>query len=85
MGFADAIKEPQKAVDVLVQSNPETDKTLETKGIDLLAPLWMNDVPAFGWQTNTRWQNISAWMKDRGILNEEVNESEAFTSEFVHN
>lgn len=82
-GFADAIGDPQGAVDVLVDANPETDKALETQGIHLLAPMWTEGVPSFGWQTRERWESLARWMKDKGLLKEEVNEQEAFTSEFL--
>ena len=82
-GFADAIEEPQAAVDVLVEANPETDKALETQGIELLAPMWTQGASTFGWQTQERWQSLARWMKDEGLLEEGVNEDEAFTSEFV--
>jgi putative hydroxymethylpyrimidine transport system substrate-binding protein len=82
-GFADAIADPQGAVDVLVAANPETDKALETQGIALLAPMWTEGVPSFGWQTLERWESLARWMKDKGLLKEEVDASEAFTSELV--
>ena len=82
-GFADAIADPQGAVDILVDANPETDKALETQGIGLLAPMWTEGAPTFGWQTQERWQVFAQWMKDEGLLKEEVDEREAFTSEFL--
>ena len=82
-GFADAIADPQGAVDILVDANPETDKALETQGIDLLAPMWTEGAPTFGWQTQDRWQSLARWMKEKGLLKEDVNEDEAFTSEFL--
>ena len=82
-GFADAIADPQGAVDILVDANPETDKALETQGIDLLAPMWTEGAPTFGWQDHDRWHSLARWMKEEGLLNEDVNEDEAFTSEFV--
>jgi putative hydroxymethylpyrimidine transport system substrate-binding protein len=82
-GFADAIAKPQEAVDVLVDANPETDKALETQGIELLAPMWTQGAPTFGWQTQERWQGLARWMKDEGLLGDGVNGDEAFTSEFL--
>ena len=81
-GFADAIADPQAAVDILVDANPETDKALETQGIGLLAPLWKEGNAEFGSQTQERWESLAQWMKDSGLLGEDVNASEAFTGEF---
>ena len=77
-GFVDAIGDPEEAVDVLVDANPEVDKELETQGIGLLAPMWTEGAPTFGWQTRERWQSLAQWMKDEGLLDEEVDETEAF-------
>ena len=82
-GFADAVGDPQGAVDVLVGANPETDEALETQGIDLLAPMWDAGGQPFGWQTQERWQSLADWMKAEGLLSEDVDEQQAFTSEFV--
>jgi putative hydroxymethylpyrimidine transport system substrate-binding protein len=82
-GFADAVSDPQGAVDVLVGANPETDEALETQGIDLLAPMWDAGGQPFGWQTQERWQSLADWMKAEGLLSEDVDEQQAFTSEFV--
>lgn len=82
-GFNDAIRNPDKAVEVLVQANPETDIDLESQGIKLLAHMWTDGAPVFGWQTPERWYNLAKWMKATGLLKEGLEESEAFSSEFV--
>ncbi len=81
-GYADAIADPQAAVDILVEANPETDKALETEGIGLLAPLWEEGSAGFGGQTAERWESLAQWMKDSGLLAEDVDARAAFTSEF---
>ena len=81
-GYADAIADPQAAVDILVEANPETDKALETEGIGLLAPLWAEGATGFGSQTAERWESLAQWMKDSGLLAEDVDARAAFTSEF---
>ena len=81
-GFADAIADPQAAVDILVAANPETDKALETEGIGLLAPLWTEGMTGFGSQTQERWEGLAQWMKNTGLLGEDVDAREAFTAEF---
>ena len=79
-GFADAIQDPAAAVAILVDANPETDEALETQGIGLLAPMWTEGASSFGEQTPERWQSLAQWMKDEGLLGEEVNEQDAFVS-----
>ena len=83
-GFADAIADPQAAVDILVAANPETDKALETEGIGLLAPLWEEGMTGFGFQTQERWESLAQWMKSTGLLGEDVDAREAFTGGVLH-
>jgi len=82
-GFADAIADPQAAVDVLVDANPEVDKSLEAQGIELLAPLWEAEGQPFGSQTQERWESLAQWMKEVGLLKDSVDASEAFTPELM--
>jgi putative hydroxymethylpyrimidine transport system substrate-binding protein len=83
-GYAAAEASPEAAISELIKANPETDEALETEGIALLKPLWTDngDVP-FGTQTEERWTSYAAWLRDEGILTEDVDATEAFTNEFV--
>ena len=81
-GYADAIADPQGAVDILVEANPEIDGELESQGIGLLAPLWEEEGVPFGHQTAERWESLAAWMKSEGLLGDDVDAADAFTSEF---
>jgi putative hydroxymethylpyrimidine transport system substrate-binding protein len=82
-GYADAKKEPAKALDLLMKANPETNRAMEEKGIQLLMPLWTDGVPAFGWQTKERWQSYADWMRQKKLLTGDVNVDSAFTTEFL--
>ena len=82
-GYQDAMKDHARALDVLVKANPETDRELETKGIDMLAPLWLDKDGAFGSQTAERWQSYADWLKQQGLLKAEVKPAEAFTAQFA--
>ena len=82
-GYADAKKEPAKALDLLMKVNPETNRAMEEKGIQLLMPLWTDGVPTFGWQTKERWQSYADWMLQKKLLSGDVNVDSAFTTEFL--
>ncbi|MGE5620162.1 MAG: ABC transporter substrate-binding protein [Sphingomonadaceae bacterium] len=82
-GYADAAKDPQKALDQLVKNNPETNREVEEKGIQLLRPLWTEGVPSFGWQTRERWQSYADWMRQMKLLSAEVKAESVFTTEFL--
>ncbi|MBI2846798.1 MAG: ABC transporter substrate-binding protein [Chloroflexi bacterium] len=82
-GYKDAMSDHKKALDVLIKANPETDRKLEEKGIELLSPLWSDNIPTFGWQTAERWRSYAEWMKQNGFVKKDLNTDDAFTSEFV--
>ncbi len=82
-GYADAKKDPAKALDLLVKANPETNRAMEEKGIQLLMPLWTDGVPSFGWQTKERWQSYADWMRQKKLLTGDVKVDSAFTTEFL--
>lgn len=83
-GYADAATDHTGAVDALVEANPETNRELETRGMQLLVPLWTDDgaVP-FGTQTTERWEAYATWLEDEGILTKDVVVEQAFTNTFV--
>lgn len=82
-GFEDAQQSPGKAVEVLVGANPEVDRDLEMKGITLLSPIWTDGSSGFGSQTKEKWDGLAFWMKSKGLLKEDVDQYQAFTSEFI--
>lgn len=82
-GYTDAAKDPRRAIDLLVKSNPETKRELEERGIALLTPLWQEGIPAFGWQTRERWQAYADWMQQNKLLTGKVDVEAAFTTEFL--
>ena len=86
-GFESAIENPQKSIDALLEAADEgtVNEELERQGVDLLAPLWTEGAPSFGWQEAERWTTLSAWMKGRGLVNADLDPNSAFTNEFVEN
>ena len=85
-GFEFAEVNPQDSVTTLIEANPETiNEPLERKGVDLLQPLWTDGVSTFGWQDGERWEHFSDWMKRRGLIDDDLVASSAFTNEFVRN
>ena len=82
-GYEAAIKDPEKALDLLVKAYPETDRKMEEQGIRLLMPLWTQGVPVFGWQTKERWQSYYNWMRQMKLLSGDVNVDSVFTTAFL--
>lgn len=82
-GYEAAAKDHAKALDLLVKVSPETDRTMETKGIELLAPLWRAEAGAYGVQSPAVWSDYANWLKKQGLLKADVNPDDAFTNELL--
>ena len=83
-GYEAAAADPQASVTTLLKASPESvNEKLERQGVELLAPMWTDGAPRFGWQEAARWESYTAWMKGRGLVREDVDASAAFTNEFV--
>ena len=82
-GYADAAKDPERAIDVLMKANPETRRELEEKGIRLLIPLWTAEGAGFGVQTEERWQKYAEWLRQNQQLTGDVKVQDAFTNQFL--
>ena len=82
-GYAAAMEDPQGAIDVLARAKPEINQKIERPGVELLAPLWGNGVPVFGWQEEKRWVDFGRWMQENGLLSPSLDPREAFTNRFV--
>ncbi len=83
-GYEAAAADPDAAVDALMAAYPETAEEVEREGIGLIVPLWTDDgAVAWGTQTEERWQTYHDWLRETGLLEEDVDVNEAFTNEFV--
>ncbi|MFQ6030310.1 MAG: ABC transporter substrate-binding protein [Dehalococcoidia bacterium] len=85
-GYRDAINDPQGAVNLLKEIRPEVDLTIESPGVDLLAPLWNPDGgQGFGWQEESRWVGFAQWMEENDMLSSGGDAKSAFNNSFVAN
>ena len=84
-GFEYAIDDPSESIDILVELGGDAVlEDVERRGVELLVPMWfVGNPPPFGWQTTARWESYTAWMKERGLINDSVIADEAFTNQFV--
>lgn len=84
-GFEYALANPQESIDMLVEHGGDAVlEEVEREGVELLVPMWDDGVaPEFGWQTAERWEAYAAWMKERELIDAELDASAAFTNEFV--
>jgi putative hydroxymethylpyrimidine transport system substrate-binding protein len=82
-GYQAAIADHARALAALFKESAEADRQMETKGIELLAPLWVDSSGRFGAQTTQRWEGYAAWMSGRGLLSPTVKASDAFVADLV--
>jgi putative hydroxymethylpyrimidine transport system substrate-binding protein len=83
-GYTDAAADPDAALDVLLAASPDLDGDVERKGLDLLIPLWTDDgAVAVGTQTAERWDAFGGWMKDQGLLGEDVDIAAAWNGDLL--
>ncbi len=82
-GYTEAAAEQEAALDALAAASPDLDRAVETQGLELLAPVWTDDVPAFGTQTPARWDAYAAWMVQRGLIPADLDVSRAYTTDLL--
>ncbi|MEX1158215.1 MAG: ABC transporter substrate-binding protein [Thermomicrobiales bacterium] len=83
-GYEAAAADMTAAVDALMTAYPETAEEVEREGIDLIVPLWTDGgAVAWGTQTEERWTTYHDWLRETGLLEEDVDVNEAFTNAFV--
>jgi len=83
-GYGDAIGEPDVALQLLVAASPDLDADVEREGIGLLAPVWTeNGTVSFGTQTQSRWESLGAWLKERQLLDDGVDVAAAWRGDLL--
>jgi putative hydroxymethylpyrimidine transport system substrate-binding protein len=68
-GTRDLRRDPDKAIDGLLDANPDLDPELQRASVKVTLPLFFppDDKP-FGWQDPAQWDEFAAWMKDSQLL-----------------
>jgi len=79
-GYAAAATDQAAAVAAISAASPDLDKAVTAEGLKVLAPVWTDHVPVFGWQDPTRWTAFAAWMKSRGLIPKDLDVAKAYTT-----
>lgn len=83
-GYNDAASNPKEGIDNLIKAtNEEIDQAIEYPGVELLAPLWVDNEGKFGVQTEEKWAIFSKWLFDTGQITSIPETNSLFTNEFV--
>jgi putative hydroxymethylpyrimidine transport system substrate-binding protein len=68
-GTRELRRDPDKAIEGLLDANPDLDADLQRRSVAVTLPLFFppDDKP-FGWQDPAQWDAFSAWMKENQLL-----------------
>jgi putative hydroxymethylpyrimidine transport system substrate-binding protein len=83
-GTADLRRNPDGAIEGLLQANRDLDPELQRASLKETLPLFFppKDKP-FGWQDPRDWQAFTAWMRDNGLLQTIPDARGAFTNRLL--
>ena len=81
-GYAFAQESPDEAASLLLEAAPELDEALVRASAGYLADRFVDDLP-WGEQRPEIWLEFATFLEEAGLLEEQVDTSEAFTNEFL--
>jgi putative hydroxymethylpyrimidine transport system substrate-binding protein len=83
-GTRDLRRDPDKAIDGLLDANPDLDPELQRASVDVTLPLFFppGDKP-FGWQDPAQWDEFSAWMKENQLLENPPDPAAAYDNDLL--
>ncbi len=68
-GTRDLREDPDAAIESLLEANPDLDPKLQREVVRVTLPHFLPpEGKPYGWQDPAEWDSFSAWMKDRGLL-----------------
>ena len=83
-GTNDMRKDPARAVDGLLEANPDLDPELQRAVVKATLPLFLPERGRpFGFQDPEEWQAFAAWMRENRLITEIPDASGAFTNDFL--
>ncbi len=82
-GYADAIRNPSEAADILLKAVPDLDAKLVKASAAWLAPQFQADAPRWGEQKTDVWQRFADYMLKNKALEKAFDISKAFTNAFL--
>lgn len=82
-GYGFAIKNPDKAAEILVQKAPELHKDLVQKSQMWLSPKYQDDALKWGVQNARVWEHYAKWLYEHKQIDNMIESDLAFTNEFL--
>ena len=83
-GTRDLRENPDKAIDGLLEANPDLDPKLQRAAVKVTLPLFFppHGRP-FGWQDPAQWDAFAAWMKDSQLLENPPDPTASFDNDLL--
>jgi putative hydroxymethylpyrimidine transport system substrate-binding protein len=77
-------RDPDQAIDGLLEANPDLDPELQRAVVDVTLPLFFPpEGEPFGWQDPDQWDAFSAWMKDNDLLKQPPDPAASIDNELL--
>ncbi len=83
-GTRDLRSDPDKAIDGLLEANPDLDPKLQRASVDVTLPLFFPpEGKPYGWQEPGQWDEFSAWMKENHLLENPPDPTAAYDNDLL--
>jgi putative hydroxymethylpyrimidine transport system substrate-binding protein len=83
-GVEDLKRDPDKALQGLLDANPDLDPKLQREVLDVTLPLFQPpDGKPYGWQDPGEWNDFARWMRDNELLENLIDAEDSFTNEYL--
>jgi putative hydroxymethylpyrimidine transport system substrate-binding protein len=83
-GTRDLRRDPDNAIDGLLDANPDLDPELQRASVKVTLPLFFApEGKPFGWQDPAQWDEFSAWMKDNQLLENPPDPTGSYNNELL--
>lgn len=89
LAFADVIKSPEEAADIIIKANPEygpkKDVLVQQIQADVKSTFFSEDSKAhgIGWMTKAKWESTAKLLVEQGAMKQNIDVSAAFTDKFL--
>jgi putative hydroxymethylpyrimidine transport system substrate-binding protein len=83
-GTRDLRRDPDEAIDGLLEANPDLDPELQRAAVKVTLPLFFPpEGKPFGWHDPAQWDEFSAWMKDNQLLDDAPDPAASYDNELL--
>lgn len=82
-GYEYAIQNPEESAKILISKVPEIDEELAIESQKFLANEYKADSPRWGEMKDSIWTNYTNFLFDKGLIEKNMESSEAYTNEFL--